>query len=243
MRASDNSFLVYVQSEWPLYRNQVYPIPNGVDVERFSPKIIDPEELGIKDDGRIKIIFPRTITLYRGALLFVDSLNILKKECHNFIAVFIGAHDVMIKKMVEKRIDEYNLNDNVHFVGHICNEMIQDYYNVADIVTIPTLFAEGSSISCIEAMACGKPVVVTDVGGLKELIYRDNVDGGIKVKPTPEHLAKAYKKLIIDCELRDSLGQNARQRVLKYYRLEQWQHYMKSYFKNIIKNTKISTWK
>ncbi|RLC79910.1 MAG: hypothetical protein DRI61_06910 [Chloroflexi bacterium] len=243
IRASDNSFLSYVQSEWADYRNQVFPIPNGVDTERFCPQKIDPEKLAINADGRIIILFPRTQTIYRGAYIFLESLNILKKEYDNFVVLFIGALKTEIKEKIQDLIGKYKLKNNVIFIGHIPNEKMPEYYNIADIVTIPTYHSEGSSISCIEAMACGKPVVVTDVGGLKELIYRDEIDGGIKVKPTPRALASALKKLIQNPSLRDKLGKNARARVLKYYRSEQWKESMREYFKMVIENSKIPRWK
>jgi glycosyltransferase involved in cell wall biosynthesis len=82
-------------------------------------------------------------------------------------------------------------------------------------------------------MACGRPVVVTDVGGLKEIIYRDEVDGGFKIKPTAEALATAVEKLVEDPALRDRLGENARRRVVDYFTLERWEQQMREFFRAV----------
>jgi glycosyltransferase involved in cell wall biosynthesis len=114
------------------------------------------------------------------------------------------------------------------------HDQIPTYYNLSDIVTIPTYHSEGSSIACIEAMACGKPLVVTDVGGLKELVYQDIVDGGLKVKPDSDAIATALERLIENPELRKEMGENSRERALNYYRMERWERQTKEYFRHVV---------
>lgn len=234
VRASDNSFLTYTQSEHTTARNQVFPVPNGVDTDRFAPADHPSESPGI-DPGRSSLIlFPRTLRIARGAHLFVDALATLRDNGYDVLGLFLGAEDIEDAEVVRDRIDQYDLYDSVMFLGHISHDRMHKYYNASDIVAIPTYHSEGSSIACIEAMACGKPVVVTDVGGLKELIYQSGTDGGLKVKPTAPALSDALETLVADPERRQVLGERARKRALQYYTQERWEDQMRTYFKTVV---------
>jgi glycosyltransferase involved in cell wall biosynthesis len=82
-----------------------------------------------------------------------------------------------------------------------------EVYRAADIVVIPTVYAEGTSLACLEAMACGKAVVATFVGGLPELI----MDGynGLLVEPTAAGVRAGIERLLSDSSLRIRLGRRA----------------------------------
>jgi glycosyltransferase involved in cell wall biosynthesis len=234
VRASDNSFLTYTQSQYTTARNQVFPVPNGVDTERFAPADFSPESLGINPNGSILILFPRTVRIARGAHLFVDAIAALRDRGYDVLGLFLGAEDINDAEIVRDRINQYDLHNSVKFLGHIPHDRMHEYYNAVDLVTIPTYHSEGSSIACIEAMACGKPVVVTDVGGLKELIYQSEIDGGLKVKPTASALTRALETLVSDPDRRQTFGERARERALKYYTQERWENQMKTYFETVI---------
>lgn len=234
VRASDNSFLTYLQSEHTPYRNQVYPIPNGVDTDRFTPEPVEPSQIGREGTDDLVVLFPRTLRIARGAHLLVDALARLRADGHDVTAWFLGAESVVDAPAVRARIDKNDIHEAVEFLGHVPHDRMHRYYNAADIVTIPTYHSEGSSIACLEAMACGKPLVVTDVGGLKELVYQDEVDGGYKVKPTAEALFEGMKRLVADPELRAELGSNARDRALAYYTIERWERQMRDYFRRVL---------
>lgn len=236
VRASDNSFLTYVQSEHTDYRNRVFPIPNGVDTNRFRPRPVSPESSDIDFGDKVSILFPRSLRIARGADIFVEALNELTNERDDFVALFLGAQKSSARGPIMEKVERYGLEDQVEFLGHVPNEEMPEYYNLSDIVTIPTYHSEGSSIACIEALACGKPLVVTDVGGLKELVYQDDTDGGFKVKPTPGALATALQRLIDDPDLRERFGRNARARAEKYYTIERWEDQMRSYFERVTRN-------
>lgn len=233
-RASDNSFLTYVQSQLTAHRNQVYPIPNAVDIEAFAPEPVSREQFDF-DLREHVVLYPRTLGRRRGAFHLLEALARVKRSTTgNFTALFVGAEQTQIQREFKSRARQLNVAENVELVGHIPHEEISTYYNLADIVTIPTYHSEGSSIACIEAMACGNPLIVTDVGGLKELIYQDVVDGGLKIKPDSDALAAALERLIKEPDLRAEMGENSRKRVLEYYRMERWERQTKEYFRRVI---------
>lgn len=91
---------------------------------------------------------------------------------------------------------------------------IRDAYHRADIVVIPTLFSEGTSYACLEAMSCGLPVIASNVGGLNDLIQ----DGfnGLLVPPGEQALTAALVRLVQDRPERERLGIYARETALSY---------------------------
>ena len=179
------------------------------------------------------VLFPRTLRLARGGHLIVDALAELRSKGYDVSLWFLGAENITDGSLIRDQIERNNLTEAVEFLGHVPQEEMPRYYAAADIISIPTYHSEGTSLSCLEAMACGRPVVVTDVGGLKEIIYQDEVDGGFKVKPTAEALATAVEKLIEDPALRDRLGENARRRVVDYFTLERWERQMREFFRAV----------
>jgi glycosyltransferase involved in cell wall biosynthesis len=233
VRCTDNAFLTYVQSEHPTARNDVFPIPNGVDTTVFSPDVDPINSPTNSTMEETVVLFPRTVRLARGAHLIVDALAKLRSKGHDVSLWFLGAENITDASLVRSQIERNDLAEAVEFLGHVPHEEIPRYYAAADIVSIPTYHSEGTSLSCLEAMACGRPVVVTDVGGLKEIIYQDEADGGFKVKPTAEALAPAVEKLVGDPVLRGRLGENARRRVVDYFTLERWEQQMREFFRTV----------
>ena len=87
-------------------------------------------------------------------------------------------------------------------------------YREADIALCPTVASEGTSLSCLEAMASGNAVIATNVGGLPQLV----IDGynGLLIAPEAGELREAMELLLDDGELRARLQENARQVSLSY---------------------------
>jgi glycosyltransferase involved in cell wall biosynthesis len=106
----------------------------------------------------------------------------------------------------------------VALLGAVPRKEVAELLARSDIFVLPSLF-EGLSNACIEAMATGLPVVVTDVGGMSELV-RDGVDGFVVPPEDPAALAERIGKLIDDPTLAERFGSSGRARVKESFRLE-----------------------
>jgi len=105
---------------------------------------------------------------------------------------------------LEELISELKLDNRVRLMGTIPHEQIAGFLNLADVFVLPSL-SEGLGIAIIEAMACGIPVIGTNVDGIPDII-KDN-DNGVLVPPgDAEALAGAIDKLLQDEELRGKLA-------------------------------------
>ena len=104
-------------------------------------------------------------------------------------------------------------------------------YEAADVVVVPTLAGEGTSLSVIEAMSLGKPVVTTWVGGIPDLV----LDGfnAIVVPPRWREVASALKLLLTDDELRRRIGSNAREAAISF-RFGRWKARVRDVFEEVL---------
>lgn len=119
---------------------------------------------------------------------------------------------------------ELGLDSTVIFAGH--TEDVAAAYRSGDVVVLASI-SEGFPYSVVEAMMSGKAVVATDVGGVKEALS----DCGLLVPPRrPDQLASGILRLLKDSSLRQSLGQEARERALTYFTVARFlEQYLESY--------------
>jgi glycosyltransferase EpsD len=131
---------------------------------------------------------------------------------------FPNAHLEIIGIGSEKR-RFFDLRDSsklykIDFRGKVSHEDIAEYYQRSDIFILPSIM-EGLSNAIMEAMACGLPIIATDVGGNSELVVDGK--GGLLVSPkNVEELYKAIKRLINDPSLRKKMGQFNMNKIKSY---------------------------
>lgn len=174
---------------------------NSVDINRFNNKTNDSfkKEHGLTD---------KPIVLFVGNLIKrknVDSLLEAKKIANSdYYLVVVG--DGPLFKKLNKKVEEENIRD-VIFTGSRSD--VEDIIPSCDVLILPS-FSESFGLVLIEALACGKPVIGSDVGGISEII---NENVGLLVNPKKvSSIAKAIDKIINDEELRTVLSMNARNR-------------------------------
>ncbi len=106
---------------------------------------------------------------------------------------------------------ELGLGARVHWVGTVPTDRISTYYNMADIMVMPSVTrpATGLSVTVLDAMSCGKPVIGTEAAG-NRLAIRDGVNGFIVPERDEAALARAIAALVADADLRKRMGAASR---------------------------------
>ena len=158
-----------------------------------------------KKDNKIYITFPRRASPERGYWLMSAALPPILDKYPNVIFRFVGfAHGEKIQKDILHLEQKYK--NRVSHCVVTADEMPSIYQN-SDISLIPTIYCEGTSLSCLEAQACGNIVISTNVGGLPNLI----IDGynGLLINPNGQELMKALDRVLADGDLRKTLSNNA----------------------------------
>jgi len=193
--------------------NKTSFMSNGVDPEKFNPKIKGDEireKYQINPNDKI-ILCPRRLEPKNGVRYLIKAMPYIIEDNSCIKCLIVGDGSEM--DTLTNEISKLKINDKVIFAGNITNSEMPKYYAASDIVVLPSL-KEATSIAGLEAMATGKPLVGTNVGGIPQLI----ADGetGILVPPkNPEALAHAIVSLSIDDEKRIEMGSNARRKIEK----------------------------
>ena len=178
-------------------------IANGVDVKRFNPNMDDSI---IKKKHNIvnrQVIFSlRWHEPKNGIEYLIKAVPFVIREIPN--AIFIIGGSGILRKHHEKLAKKLRVNQHVLFVGHIPAEELSLYYAACDVFVIPSI-VEAFGLVTVEAMACGKPVVGTNVGGIPDTI-EDGVNGFLVEPRNPREIADKIVTLLQDPELRIEMG-------------------------------------
>ena len=203
-------------------------IPFGIDTKVFSPTKVK----RIFNDDDIVIGTIKTLEADYGIEYLIKAFFILKKEYPALpIKLLIIGKGSLEKKLKDLARDLIQCGDAI-FTGYIPYTEVYLYHNMIDIEVFPSL-NESFGTSVAEASACGNPVIISDVGGMPEIIEEDIT--GIKVKAGDElSLAKAIGSLIMNKDKRIKMGLMGRERIKKYFNWQDNVETMISCYKNIL---------
>jgi len=185
--------------------SKIIPIYNGVDTSVFKPTLKPAHTADKPTVVAVAHIFP-----LKDIETMIRTCDLVRKEIPEVQFIVYGSLDVD-KEYVhkcEQLIEDLEVGDNFRFGGfHDKPSMV---FNEGDI-SILTSISEGFPYTVIESMSCQRPVVATDVGGIKDALH----DCGILCKPRdPRAIADGVIKLLSDTELRLELGKKSREKVL-----------------------------
>lgn len=194
---------------------------NGIDVERYSPERVSPEEvcdtrkkLGIKDD-EFMILFVGRLSWVKGADVLLQSMPEILSQVPKAKLVMVGVGEQ--QEMLKNDVSRLGIEDKVILKFEFLqeDEKIQ-YYAASDVCVFPSKY-EPFGIVCTEAMAMGKPVVVgaRDVSGLREQVISSGSNQcGFHINPYDSgDIAKFVSILLEHEDVRKTFGKNARKRV------------------------------
>lgn len=187
-------------------------IPNFVDSTVFRA-----EPLTFRNGNTVmNVLFPRRCEPKRGATLFLDACIDLWQRGEHFHATFCGWGSM------QRRIDETAARSGFSHhveVTDVDFDSMPELYRKADIVVVPTMRHEGTSLSCLEALHMGKPVITTFVGGLPNLVL-PGVNGEL-VPPKVSDLSHAIARLLHAPSLRKQYGTVAHD-LAQAFTLDKW---------------------
>ncbi|MEO6904414.1 MAG: glycosyltransferase family 4 protein [Bacteroidia bacterium] len=206
--ATSNTIKKYIQK---ITNAPVTVIPFGVDIKKYIPREIKRPY----SDKTIVIGVIKPIEKIYAIDIIIKAFSLLVKRCTDcelkLMIVGIGSE----KSNLEKLCKLENIAEQVNFVGRVNFSIISDYFNMIDVLVNVSTY-ESFGVSVIEAMACEKPVIVSNVGGLKEIV-EEGLDGFLIPVNDFEKTSMAIEKLVKNKELRKQFGINGRQKVIEKY--------------------------
>jgi len=171
---------------------------NGVDLDRFKPlsgaKETMRRKLGISEDACV-VLTVRRMVYKNGIDTLLESVEIAVKKNPKLVFVAVGKGPDF--EEVKERIAQLGIQKNFRLTGFVSDEDLPFYYNVADLFALPSKSGEGLPLVALEAMACGLPVVATNVGGISEVMSEDYG------KLVPPNVPNALAEAVVEFSFKD----------------------------------------
>lgn len=195
---------------------RVMYIPNAVDCRYWTP----PDD-GVTSNGRT-ILVPRMLVPKNGVGFAVRAMKTIVDIIPD--ARMIVAGDGPLRHPLERAVSE-SRDGAIRILGDVPREEMKALYHSANVVLIPSITVSGvqeaTSIAALEAMACGRPVVASRIGGLSEII-RNYQDGILVPEKSPDAIADAVNMLLTDGQLARRIGSEARRRAIRDFSTPTW---------------------
>jgi len=191
-------------------------IPFGIDLNVFKPFYAH----HVFKEDTIVIGTIKALEKKYGIEYLIDAFALLLKRLKGYPLKLLIVGKGSLNDELKERMKNLGIAGDTVFTGFIQPVEIPFYQNMLTISVFPSIDdSESFGVAAVEAMACEKPVVVTDVGGLPEVV-ENGVTGLVVPHANAEKLADAIEKLVTDEELRNKLGKQGRIRVEKLYNWE-----------------------
>lgn len=200
-----SDLILYLCEAQSMFLNKTYKLPkhfssivyNGVDTNYFDPKLFNQEEsiilkkkMGINKDDKVIIQVAR-LQKEKCHSDAIKALSILKSQNSktNIHLVVVGSGKSEYVSALKSIVEKEKLHDYVHFVGNQSD--VRPYLYMADLFTL-TSESETFSIAALEAMSMGLPVVLTDIGGAREMVV-SGLNGSLVKPHNSQQLAGVWK--------------------------------------------------
>lgn len=188
----------YIFKRFGISKEKMIAIPNGIDILKFR-------DLGFEREENSLLFVGRLSPVKRLDMLLL-ALAIVKKRIPDVRLRIIG-RDWGVKAQLVAQASNLNISENVEFLEEIPFDELVEYYNRAKVFVLSSKY-EAFGITIMEAIGCATPAVVTNVGGIPEVVG----DAGILCKENAESLADGIIELLESDEKYDTLKESAKKR-------------------------------
>jgi glycosyltransferase involved in cell wall biosynthesis len=182
-----------------------------VDIGRFAK-----EKTVIKTDKKVRFLFVGRLEEQKGCKYLIHATRILEVKTRDFVILIVG--DGSQRAILANLTEENNLGNYVTFLGSVEEEKLRDLYCTSDVFILPSIW-EGLPVTLLEAWSAKLPVIVTNVGAIRDICVDER--NGLVVRPKdPVGIADAMLRMIKDEELRRKLAKNGAELVRREFSLE-----------------------
>lgn len=198
------------------YLNKISVIPNGVNGNDYNIKDSINEcrlKIGLPINKKI-ILFLGSLSVYKGPEVLLNSMPQVIKNNINVKLVFAG--DGAERTNLIELCEHLNIQNSVQFVGYVDDVLKPLYYKASDVFVLPsTMSTECFPLAILEAMATGKPIVASDIGGIPDAL-EDGYNGILVHPKNIEQLSSSILNILNNDQLRDDMGKNGLNLSKKY---------------------------
>ena len=212
-----------LQKAYHIPPDKIVVIPNGANTDIFRPmdqKIVK-KKLGL--DHKTKYVcFVGKLAPWQGVEYLVQAAPIVLKQIPESKFLIVG--DGMMQNELESAVKDLGLEDKFVFTGNVPFEVVPKYISASDVCVAPFIRARNekiglSPLKIYEYLACGKPVVGSNIQGVGDFLEKSDVGISFTSEDHVE-LAHAIIKLLLDIVQADTMGENGRKMVFENYSWE-----------------------
>lgn len=215
---------------------------NGADIEKFAPTPKNPKTMKKYElNGKSVIGFIGSLGTWHGLDNLLHMIESVVQSNAQAVFMIVGAggtDEIRFREILKNK----NLMQNVILTGHIDYDKVPEYLDLMDVVLAPYPafdFFYFSPIKLFEYMAAGKPVLLTKVGQLAEII-KDRENGVFCDPKDPADVAQKINHLLENPELRKHIGKKARETIEKEYTWKHKAKFWESICEQVLKQKKDS---
>ncbi|UZO81460.1 glycosyltransferase family 4 protein [Aquimarina sp. ERC-38] len=199
-------------------KKDVYYCPNGIPY--FSTEEVKSQ----KNSKMINLLFLSNLIASKGVYELIEACNLLKERNHKFTCTIIGGEGDVSREQLQDKIKEFNLQEEVSYLGKRYGAEKEDAFSKADVFVFPTFYHnECFPLVLLEAMQFGLPVVSTNEGGIPDII-EEGTTGYIVTKNDVEMLTDRIELFIKRPELVLEMGAKAKKIFYEKYTLETFEN-------------------
>jgi len=235
-----NYMVSHVRWAFGLPEDKLVMIPNGVNVQEYTEN----KNTDLSQFRRRFALPEEKIVLFVGRLVYEKGIhvftNAVPKILEKVNAKFVIVGNGYMKEPLSNLVKGMGLAHKVVFTGFVDDETLKNLQRCADVCVVPSLF-EPFGIVALEAMAAKSPVVVSDTGGLSEIVEHDV--SGVKVYPdNPDSLAWGIQRVLLDENYANRLRNNAYKRVQENYNWDIISQQTKTFYAAVLNEYSKSFW-
>jgi glycosyltransferase involved in cell wall biosynthesis len=230
----------HVRWAFGLPEDKLVMIPNGVNVQQYTKN----KDTDLSQFRRKFALPEEKIVLFVGRLVYEKGIHVFvnaaQKVLEKVNAKFVIVGNGYMKEPLSNLVKGMGLAHKVTFTGFVDDETLKNLQRCADVCVVPSLF-EPFGIVALEAMAAKSAVVVSDTGGLSEIVEHDVT--GVKVYPDNlDSLSWGITKVLLDEKYANQLRKNAYRKVQEDYDWGRISQQTKTVYKDVLDEYSKSFW-
>jgi glycosyltransferase involved in cell wall biosynthesis len=193
-------------------QDKVQVIPNLLDTNHFGPK-------DIKDSQNFTILHVGRFERAKGVETLIKSFISLSKKFNNIKLINVATPRGPSFNKCMDLLKKNKLDQKVIFTGFVDYNDLPEFYAKSDIVVVPSEIYESFSFTVAQGMACGKPVIASEIGGIPETTNYGNA--GLLFEPgNVDQLTGKIEMLYANTDIREEFGRKARKYIVDYCSIE-----------------------
>ena len=235
-----NYMVSHVRWAFGLPEDKLVMVPNGVNIQEYAGN----RSADLRQFRRKFALPEEKLVLYVGRLVYEKGIHVFVNAVPKILgkvdAKFVVVGNGYMKAPLSNLVESMGLAHKVMFTGFVDDETLKNLQRCADVSVVPSLF-EPFGIVALEAMAAKSPVVVSDTGGLSEIVEHDVT--GVKVYPeNPDSLAWGITRVLLDEKYADNVRNNAYKKVQENYNWDKISQQTKTVYQAVLKEYSKSFW-